>query len=190
MILNTRAFSRVRKIAKSDYSLRHICPSAWNNSASTTRVLMKFGNWGFLENLSRKFNFYWSPTRVTGILHKEHCTFIIISRWIFFRMRNVSYKSCRENQKIHFTFGNFSFRKSCRLWDNAEKYAKRRRGNTWQYNAAHALCVLDNYGYSHTLIMCNTYCFLKPIMLRHTYTACRVVDLITKLSAFMKPAEA
>ena len=83
MILNTRAFSRDRKIAKSDYSLRHICPSALNNSASTIRIFMKFDIWGFLENLSRKFNFYWSPTRVTCILHKEHCTFIIICRWIF-----------------------------------------------------------------------------------------------------------
>jgi len=27
------------------------------------------------------------------------------------------------------------------------------------YNMAHAHCMLDNLGYKHTLILCNTYCF-------------------------------
>jgi len=31
-----------RKIAKSDYWLRHVCPSAWNNSAPNGRIFMKF----------------------------------------------------------------------------------------------------------------------------------------------------
>jgi hypothetical protein len=39
-------FRHVRKIAKSDYQLRHVCPfvrpTAWNNSASTGRIFMKF----------------------------------------------------------------------------------------------------------------------------------------------------
>jgi len=37
---------RVRKIAISDYDLRHACPSvrpfAWNSSAPTERIFMKF----------------------------------------------------------------------------------------------------------------------------------------------------
>jgi hypothetical protein len=50
-------------------------------------------------------------------------TFMIIYRWILLRMRNVSYKSCRENQNTHFVFNSFFFfRKSYRLWDNLEKY--------------------------------------------------------------------
>ena len=32
-----------------------------------------------------------------------------ISRWIFFRMRNVLNKSCRENRNTHFMFSNFFF---------------------------------------------------------------------------------
>jgi len=36
-------------------------------------------------------------------------------------MRNVSEKSCRENQNTHLVFSIF-FRKSCHLWDNLEKY--------------------------------------------------------------------
>jgi len=31
-----------RNISKSDYQLRHVCPSAWNNSAPTGRIFMKF----------------------------------------------------------------------------------------------------------------------------------------------------
>jgi len=34
------------------------------------------------------------------------CTFMIISRRIIHRMRNVSGKSCRENQNTHFMFHN------------------------------------------------------------------------------------
>jgi hypothetical protein len=38
-------FRRVRKIAKSDYHLRHVCPSvrlsAWSNSALNTRIFVK-----------------------------------------------------------------------------------------------------------------------------------------------------
>jgi hypothetical protein len=38
---------------------------------------------------------------------------------------------CRENQNINFIFNNF-FRKSCRLWDNVEKYD--RAGQATDYN--------------------------------------------------------
>ena len=37
-------------------------------------------------------------TRITGNLHGEQYTFLIISRWILLRMRSVSDKSCREDQ--------------------------------------------------------------------------------------------
>ena len=47
-----------------------------------------------------------------GTSHKDLCTFMIISHLIHFRMRNVSDKSCTENQKMHFMFNNF-FSKNC-----------------------------------------------------------------------------
>jgi hypothetical protein len=53
---------------------------------------------------------------------------MIISRWILLRIRNVSDKSCRENQNTHFMFNNFfPSRKSCRLWDNVGKYGTARQ---------------------------------------------------------------
>jgi hypothetical protein len=53
---------------------------------------------------------------------QTHRTFLTISRSVLLRMRNVSDKSCRENQNTHFVFSKFFPRKSCRLWDNVEKY--------------------------------------------------------------------
>jgi hypothetical protein len=60
-------------------------------------------------------------TRITGTLHEDLCTFVIVSRRILLRMRNVSDKSCRENKKKKFIFNNF-FRESrtvCEImWKN------------------------------------------------------------------------
>ena len=73
-------------------------------------------------------------------------------------MRNVSDKSCRENQNTHFVFCNFFFfRKSCRLWDNVGKYC--RAGLATDDNRGHALCMADNNLYRHTLRICNIYSF-------------------------------
>jgi hypothetical protein len=43
-------------------------------------------------------------TRITGTLHEELCTFMVISRYMILRMRNYSDKSCGENQNRHFVF--------------------------------------------------------------------------------------
>jgi hypothetical protein len=48
-------------------------------------------------------------------------------------------------------------------------------GHRWQYNTAHALGMVDNQGYRHTLGICNTFCFSSAK--RHdvsvyTYIAC------------------
>ena len=40
--------------------------------------------------------------------------------------------------------------------DNVKKYGTARHATDG--NMAHALCMLDNCGYSHTPRMCNTYC--------------------------------
>ena len=51
----------------------------------------------FFENLSRNFKFHLNVPRLTGTLHVDLCTFII-SRRILLRMRNISGKSCRDNE--------------------------------------------------------------------------------------------
>ena len=95
------------------------------------------------ENLPRKFYFYWILSRMTGTLHEETHTFIITSRWIIFRMRNVSAKVA-EKVKTYIlcsvTF--FSVGKSCLVWDDVKKYC--RDGQTTDENMAHAHCMVDN----------------------------------------------
>ena len=65
-------------------------------------------------------------------------------------MRNVSVKSRRENQNTHFTFNSFLFRKSCRLWDNVEKYFTARRATHHHIIRCRRFAYLDNDGYRHT----------------------------------------
>ena len=56
-----RLFRRVRKIAKRlllvPSCLLSVCPSAWNNSASTGGIFMNFNISGYFEILSRKTKF-------------------------------------------------------------------------------------------------------------------------------------
>jgi len=56
----------------------------------------------------RKFKFHYNG-RITGTLHGDLSTFMIISRSVILRMVNVSHKSCTENQNTHFVFGIFFF---------------------------------------------------------------------------------
>jgi len=75
----------------------------------------------------RKFTFDSNLTSIMGTLHEDMRTFVTISRWILLRIKNVSDKSCRENQNTHFAFSNFFFFcKSCHVWDNVEKYGSAR----------------------------------------------------------------
>jgi hypothetical protein len=43
--------------------------------------------------------------RITGALHKDKYPFLTVSRSVLLRMRNISDKSCRENQNKRFLFG-------------------------------------------------------------------------------------
>ena len=115
---------RIRKIAKKRLltsSHMSICLSAWNNSAPTGRIFMKFDIWVFFENLSRKLQFHYNLTRITQILHEDQQTFLIISRSVVVRVSNVSDKISRENQNTPFMCSNiFFFSKIVLLWDNVE----------------------------------------------------------------------
>ena len=93
----------LRKIAKSASSLvMSVRPSAWNNSASAGHVSIQFYMRVFLENLPRKFKFHEYLTRISGILVEDKCTLLITSRTVLLTMRNMSDKSCGENQNTNF----------------------------------------------------------------------------------------
>ena len=84
-----------------------MCLSSCNNSALTERIFMKFEICAFFESAWRKSKFHYTLTTITCTLHEDRYTFLIISRSGLLRMRNVSDKSCTENQNTHFVFSNF-----------------------------------------------------------------------------------
>jgi len=121
----------------------------------------------FSEICREGSNFVKNLTIITSTLCEDISTFIIISRWILLRMGNISDKSCRENQNMHFMSHDvFSPRKSCRSWDNVEKYGRDgqstyddiiRRMRFWSWNLRmqthtqnmqYLLLFLDNSGYA------------------------------------------
>jgi hypothetical protein len=80
-------FRRCRKIAKSDYQFRHIYPpfnpsiclsvrpSAWNSSAPTGRIFMKFDICIVFLNMLRKVKIHENLTRITSTLHEGQYSF-------------------------------------------------------------------------------------------------------------------
>jgi len=74
--------------------------------------------------MPRKFKFHENLTKITGSLHSDRHTLVIISSPVLVRMRNVSEKICTENQNTH-----------------VGKYC--RAGQDTDDNMAHARCVLD-----------------------------------------------
>ena len=93
LILSFRCFSQnceKRLLTSSCLSVISLCLSAWNNATHTERIFTKFGSGLFFENLLRKFKFRYSLTRITGSVHEDLYSFMIISRSFPPVVRNVS----------------------------------------------------------------------------------------------------
>jgi len=131
-------FKHVRKIAKSDYWLRHVCPCPWNNSAPTGRIFMQFVIWGFLKKYVAKIKVSLKSDKNNVYFTWRPIYLFIISRSFLLRMRNVSDKSCRENQNTHFVFCNFFFGNRAvyeKMWKNTVERG-RPRMTIWRMRIA------------------------------------------------------
>ena len=112
--LRARALFRCfRKIAKG---------LLWSSLAPIGQNFMKFEIWEFFENMSRKFKFHYNLMRITRTLHENQYTFLIISRSVILRIKNVSDKSCREIITQILCSIVFFFLKKCHVWDKVETY--------------------------------------------------------------------
>ena len=102
-----------------------------------------------------------TSNKKTGTLIEYLYTYMTIFHWILLRMRNVWDESCRLNQNTHYIFNKFFFfRKSCRLWDNVEKYGVARDAtddNIIQHMRFECWITKTTY----TFRICNTYCFWR-----------------------------
>jgi hypothetical protein len=147
--------------------------SAWNNSAPSGRIFMKFCIWIFSENLWRKYKFHWNHTRNAGTVHEDQCTFLIS---LALRMKNVADKRCTENRNTHFMWSNFFFRKHARYeikWKDVERGRPQRtiwrvRIGCWILRATntHTGCVIV------TAFLLQQWLHEGSLMLRRTYIAC------------------
>jgi hypothetical protein len=97
-------------------------------------------------------------------------------------MRNVSDRSCRENQNTHIVFSNFFSRKSCRLLDNGEKCGTARQATDdniirFMPIACWKTKVRDTDSEYVILIAFSWQQWLRELatMLRNTYTASLVI---------------
>jgi hypothetical protein len=98
-------------------------PSTWNDSGPTALIFMKIDIRVLFPKIHRKNSSFIKTEQERALYMKMDVHFLIISRSVLLRMINISDKICTKNQITHFMFNNF-FRKSCRLWDNAEKYCR------------------------------------------------------------------
>jgi len=106
----------------------------------------------------RNTNSYLVWVSLAHHLVAHNCTVVYIFYHIllFFLEWEMFWRKVVENIKTHFIFNNF-FWKSCRFWDNVEKYY--RAGQATDDNMVCAHCMLDTKGYNQTLRIYNTYCF-------------------------------
>jgi hypothetical protein len=131
-----RFLGALAKLLKAIISLTmFVPPYASKYSAPTGWIVMKFGIWVFFENMLRKFKFRSIPARITCSLHWDQYIFVIISRSLLLRMRNISDKRCRENQNTHIMFNDLIFENRVLykvMWKNAIELER----DIWQYGAS------------------------------------------------------
>ena len=98
------AFAKFREAAIS--FVMSVRAATWNNSAATGRIFMKFSIWIFFKICRECSIFFLNLARTMDTLHENLCTFII-SRSVLLRTRNVSDKSCTEDQNTFWMCNNF-----------------------------------------------------------------------------------
>ena len=85
--MKKKLFVVFRKLQKATVSfVMFVCLSArltaWSNQAVTGRIFMQFYIHVFFENLFRKLKFYEALTSITGTVHEDQHTFMIMPRLI------------------------------------------------------------------------------------------------------------
>jgi hypothetical protein len=101
----------------------------------------------------------------------------VIYSSILLRMRNSLEKKLYWNPKHTFSVQKFFPRKTWTLWEDWCSQT----GHRWQYNTAHALCMLDNEGYIHTPRIFNNYWCSMATMLTRTRLEVYVIGTLRGL---------
>ena len=132
---------RARRFAKSDYKIRHGCPSAWSTKAPTARIFMKFSIFAFSKIYINSSIFVFQSDKNNLYFTWRLFKFMTVSCRILHRMINVPDKSCRESQ-THVLYSITFSPKIAPFWSNVENCG--RAGEAKYDNTAHARCTLAN----------------------------------------------
>jgi hypothetical protein len=119
-----------------------------------------------------------------GTVPGNLCTFMIISRSFLLRIINAA-ENFTVDIEAHILCSIMCFPKIVPFMSYCGNIHEIRTRHTRQYNKEHALCMLDNYGYRHTLSICNVYCFFTATMV--TRTCYNTTLYVNCLSFFMLP---
>ena len=102
-------------------SSQSVPPSAWDNSANTGGIFVKFDLWVFFEKKNSNSIKIGQELRI--LYRHNYTTFTILSFWFLLRVRNCWVKRHREIEKhILYSIKFFVFWKLRHVWDNVEKY--------------------------------------------------------------------
>jgi len=107
---------------------------------------MKFGNWGFSKNRSRKFSFVKSMTKRRGTLREDPCTFMIITYfflgWEIFQTNVVQKTKTRILYQYFLSPKIMPLMKWCgRIWQSRTAHIIRHR-NDPRHRDTHSYLVL------------------------------------------------
>jgi hypothetical protein len=121
---------RVRKIAKSDYWLCHVCPSVRTEQLGSQWT--DFHEILYLSIFSKpveKIQVSSKSDKNKGYFIEEQYTFFYYTWFVSSYHEKFFRQNGRENKNAQFLFSKFFSRKSCGLWDNVKKYCKNRTGH-------------------------------------------------------------
>jgi len=161
-----------------------VCPSfrqlTWNNSAPIWRIFMKFDMY-----FMKVFRENWSFIKICQqlwVLYMKSCLLLWSYLWVNLpRIRIVSDKNCRENQKTHFIFIIFFPPENHAIYeimwqnvvepDRPHNIARRMHVACWITKAAHALRVCNAYWFSTATVVTRkhlsvTFIRILPVLLK------------------------
>ena len=141
-------------------------------------------------NLSTIFQFHYTRTRITVTLHEDQYTFLIISRSVLFRIKNVSDKSNTETRIALFLFSIFFNRAFYEImWKNIVERS-RPQMTIWRM---HISCWVPKATNTHSgcviLIVFSLQHWLQALasVFRYTYIVCLVAICSKSIYLLLNP---
>jgi len=147
----------------------------YKDSANTVWILMRFVIWEYLKKSVGNIQALLKSDKNKGYFTGDHYTFLIISRSVLLRLKNVADKSCRETQSTHFMFSNIYSKIMLFMRFMLKNIVERGRPQMTIWLVRNACWIpkatethTHTYTHTHTHRLCNTHCFSTTTMVART----------------------